>query len=158
MTRRNDCCVYVVSSGVFCKIGHAQDVSSRLAALQVSNPFDLRLVYAIRFTSKAIALAIEREAHSILSEKWRRGEWFKIDGDEAVHAIKIARASVGHFTVISRGNIDFATGKLAVTSGDSSIDRDRYLLRRQMAELENTSVTSPVTCGNAHDILLQKDE
>jgi len=158
MTRRNDCCVYVVSSGTFCKIGHAQDVNSRLADLQVSNPFDLRLVYAIRFTSKVIALTIEREAHSILSEKWRRGEWFTVDSDEAVRALKIASASVGHFTVISRGNIDFATGTLAASSGDVAIDRERYLLRRQMAELENASVTSPVTCGNARDIQLQKDE
>lgn len=53
------------------KIGYAGDVKRRLGELQLANPFELRLVRAVRGN-----VLLERQIHAIYAHARLRGEWF----------------------------------------------------------------------------------
>lgn len=65
--------VYIIQSGLYFKIGKANDVSNRLKTLQTSTPTPLRLI-ATKQDNEAFSL--ESKIHSKLSSYRVRGEWF----------------------------------------------------------------------------------
>ena len=58
------------------KVGHAKNVSSRIAALQTGNPTELQLLAAIPISSKKQAENIEKWMHNRFKKQHIRGEWF----------------------------------------------------------------------------------
>ena len=58
------------------KIGFAADVASRLADLQVSNPYELRVLLAVASDSP---LRLEKVVHGRFKAHHLRGEWFRPD-------------------------------------------------------------------------------
>ena len=80
--------VYVIQGGhgLF-KIGYSTNVPARLATLQTSSPFPLRLVYARRCAN---ALMAEQEAHAALAPYRIAGEWFDVPASVAVAAVQDA--------------------------------------------------------------------
>ena len=76
MTKKNrNGYVYFISSGSFIKIGLAEEPMQRLAALQISNPYQLSIVKSIPGTFKT-----EKDFHRIFSKYRIRGEWFRNEG------------------------------------------------------------------------------
>jgi hypothetical protein len=63
------------------KIGVAQDVSKRLAAMQIGSPFPLRVVKVIDTGSGGYYL--ERKLHERFAHLRERGEWFRVDPEFA---------------------------------------------------------------------------
>jgi hypothetical protein len=81
--------LYLMRCERFAKIGIAQDVARRQAALQPSCPFPISVELSIRLASFTEARAHERRLHAKFAH-WRTiGEWF--DGDtEAIRAAMLA--------------------------------------------------------------------
>ena len=75
----------VCGSGRAVKIGKAHDVESRLAALQVANHEELKLI-----ASFAAPEEVERLLHGVLAEYRIRGEWFTCSDD----VLNVAEAAV----------------------------------------------------------------
>lgn len=75
----------VCGSGRAVKIGRANDVESRLAALQVANHDDLKLI-----ASFAAPEEVERLLHGVLAEYRIRGEWFRCSDD----VLTVAEAAI----------------------------------------------------------------
>jgi Meiotically up-regulated gene 113 len=80
--------LYVVRGGGLVKIGITNNPNARLAQLQSASTAPLDFAW-IAAASDATA-AIEREAHNMLAEHRRNGEWFEIQPDAAVGAISAA--------------------------------------------------------------------
>lgn len=78
--------VYVMSCGVYCKIGIADDVAQRQATLQCGNPHAIGVELAIEIR-KELGREVEAWAHSILSDRRHRGEWFKVSRKAAKRAV-----------------------------------------------------------------------
>lgn len=76
------------------KIGVAKDIRIRLSNIQISSPVDVTLEYAANCDGDM--RAVEQRAHSILSDKRMRGEWFKTDASEAILAIAQAAKELGY--------------------------------------------------------------
>lgn len=82
--------VYVIGcTGQPIKIGIARDPYKRLADLQVGFPHKLQLYWSVVIAGTA-AVTVERAAHKRLAAKRLNGEWFDVDPDDAIEAIKVA--------------------------------------------------------------------
>lgn len=84
-TKRNGdapCYVYLIKCGEFTKIGVATKPESRLAELQVGNPFAISLLKMWKLHSKENAFRVERTLHKTLSKFRALGEWFRLPPEE----------------------------------------------------------------------------
>jgi predicted GIY-YIG superfamily endonuclease len=78
--------IYVVKSGNgLCKIGMTTNPNARLAQLRSGSASPLEFAWI--GAPKADTIAIEREAHKMLDQYRRNGEWFAVAPDAAVGAI-----------------------------------------------------------------------
>lgn len=77
--------VYILSAAKtkFVKVGYAKNLLARRRELQTGCPHELKQHFAIRTTVRH-ARALERALHLQLKDKAVRGEWFRIDPDEAM--------------------------------------------------------------------------
>ena len=71
------------------KIGHASKVESRLTAMQVGNPDELRILGRVVVPWDRAGV-IEKAVHETLREHHRRGEWFNVSVADAIAAIEKA--------------------------------------------------------------------
>ena len=93
-TDHNKMCVYVISAETgHVKIGIAGEPASRRKALQNAHYEVLTLRHFVRCTTKE-APVFEREAHLLLSDKWIRGEWFRVSVEDAISAVEVAMRNV----------------------------------------------------------------
>jgi hypothetical protein len=86
--------IYVIKGdNGLCKIGMTTNPNARLAQLRstLSFPMDFAWIGA----PKGDTIAIEREAHAILAQHRRNGEWFAVEPDAAVGAIHAAAFRLG---------------------------------------------------------------
>lgn len=75
------------------KIGIAQDVSARVAALQTGNHQKIDIAYQRRVQSLSIAAQIEALLHAHYSDCRLEGEWFALDIAEAKQSVALAAAA-----------------------------------------------------------------
>jgi hypothetical protein len=84
--------VYVLEGAAgICKIGIAEDVASRINALQTGHPEKLTLHLALPMYWEFVR-PVERECHKILRGDRRSGEWFTISPHIAVETVKSVAA------------------------------------------------------------------
>lgn len=69
------------------KIGYADNLGNRLSGLSVGSPVPLFLRHFLYFVDFLVAQRVEKEAHRILAEYRRRGEWFDVTAAQAGEAI-----------------------------------------------------------------------
>lgn len=74
--------IYIMKGGDYSKIGIAVSPKKRKVELQTGNPYQLEIIREYIFSRWGEAENKERELHDIFSEKWVRGEWFLLDGDD----------------------------------------------------------------------------
>ena len=74
----------------YCKVGSTGNIRSRLNGYKVGLPFELGLIFAISAGTDGEHIMIERKAHSMLSPKKVRGEWFNCTAYEAIDAVRQA--------------------------------------------------------------------
>lgn len=68
--------IYLIKSGLYCKIGKANDVRARIRGLQTSSPRPITLLWSTEFDSEQAALAMEAELHQEFATRRTGGEWF----------------------------------------------------------------------------------
>ena len=73
------------------KIGISTNVAARLATLQTSSPYQLRLVFS---APCADAMRAEQEAHAALDSLRMAGEWFDVPAATAIAAVQDAAGPV----------------------------------------------------------------
>lgn len=83
--------LYVITDGTAYKVGRATDPESRLSSLQTGNPRQLRLVAT---EPHADSVGAELSAHKMLANSRIRGEWFEVDEETAVMAIRLETPQV----------------------------------------------------------------
>lgn len=85
----NEGFIYVISNSAwtrYLKIGHAVDYEDRLNKFQTSDPFRrYKLEFCWYFRDR---IAAEKDVHRLLLPWWQCGEWFLMEKDEAISAIK----------------------------------------------------------------------
>lgn len=79
---------YVLSNDQYVKIGSAKNPISRLAGLQTSSPYKLRILY---IEPDRKSRAVERARHREFAALRVNGEWFKYEG--ALKAFLFVHAS-----------------------------------------------------------------
>lgn len=113
------------------KIGSAVSVGTRMAELQCGNPFELRLHAAVSIYEGS-PVHIEFAAHRLAGEHRIRGEWFALDGDEALAlVIKAARNAKARFGAQSVAMREAEDARLAALA-DGGEDERRRLMRTRM--------------------------
>jgi len=70
--------VYAIQCGDYIKIGVAEDTRTRLAALNLTTPHEMRLVAESRFADRADAMIVEGLMHKLLAPQRLKGEWFAL--------------------------------------------------------------------------------
>lgn len=113
--------IYVIGSAECpVKIGIASSLPQRLTSLQIGNP-DLLVCHHFVRVSAMRALPLEQEAHRVLAEHHRRGEWFNVDWRVAARTVDdLARADGSvddSFNLLSLLNAEYGmkgTGREAV--------------------------------------------
>jgi hypothetical protein len=80
--------VYVIEmdGAGYVKVGIANSPLNRLAWMQTSSPFPLKLHFQHALRCRDDAREIEVFTHDELIGKWRRGEWFSCTPEEAIAA------------------------------------------------------------------------
>jgi hypothetical protein len=78
--------VYAIAASNAVKIGKTRDIKSRLDNIQSSHYEPLKLAFSLP-CDDAVAAAVERLVHRLLSAKRLRGEWFDVTVEEALAAI-----------------------------------------------------------------------
>ena len=78
--------LYIMECEGYFKIGKAHDLMSRLAGLQVGNPYEITPILYKKFND---ALKIERLLHNKFEAKRVRGEWFELTGDDLIEITNI---------------------------------------------------------------------
>jgi hypothetical protein len=78
--------VYLIKCHEFYKIGIANDIDARLNSLQCGNPYELELMFAMRYPN---AEDIEEMLHERYGKKRVFREWFRLDADDIVFIRKI---------------------------------------------------------------------
>ena len=68
--------IYIIKCHDYYKIGYTHNVLNRLQGLQVSNPYDLELIFCKKIPE---AKYFEKWIHWALAKGKIRGEWFKVD-------------------------------------------------------------------------------
>jgi predicted GIY-YIG superfamily endonuclease len=90
----NDSFLYVIKGDHgLCKIGITANPDQRLAQLQYAAKTPLSFAWI--GAAKDRTVAIEREAHGMLAQYRRQGEWFEVSSDAAVGAISAAAHQLG---------------------------------------------------------------
>jgi len=100
--------VYVVGTSTNpVKIGHGEDVATRICQLQIGNPDELILHKAV-VVPWHLAAQVERDAHTLLAKYHRRGEWFNVDADFAAGLVTdLAKAAMEeHQATVERADLD----------------------------------------------------
>jgi len=83
--------IYVMESEVGVKIGISKNPNERLR--QVTNASGMQV--SLRHTREhESAYAVEQNAHKLLADKRRTGEWFNVTVDEAIAAIDEAASEI----------------------------------------------------------------
>lgn len=77
--------IYLLKSGKYYKIGATDEIEIRLSALQMGNPFLIKLIDCVYVDD---GLQEERALHSLFAEKRIRGEWFCLSPKEVEEARK----------------------------------------------------------------------
>lgn len=67
--------LYLIKCNEFYKIGIANDLESRLAALQTGNPYPLVVVACFQFPNAGL---VEKALHQSFSDVRKLGEWFEL--------------------------------------------------------------------------------
>ena len=80
--------VYLLECDGKIKIGVAKSISSRIAAMQTGNPYQITLKGEYKTASEQKARRIEKELHAKFSAKQLLGEWFALDEQETLEAIQ----------------------------------------------------------------------
>lgn len=86
--RNGACCVYIVSSAGYYKIGIAENLANRIGGIQTGTPHKVELRATRVFASRDAARACERHAHKLLADYRLSGEWFACDLETAIAAIE----------------------------------------------------------------------
>jgi hypothetical protein len=76
--------VYIIQCHEYVKVGHADKLNIRLAALQVGCPYELRIIASWQSRH---AKADERRLHELWRRFEVRGEWFNVPAGELAFAI-----------------------------------------------------------------------
>ena len=71
--------VYLMRVHEYCKIGHAQNVGSRLSDIQMATPYSVELLHIIG-TDHAPRLEVMLQDR--FAAQWVRGEWFKLSDED----------------------------------------------------------------------------
>jgi excisionase family DNA binding protein len=77
------CGVYFIQVGEFTKIGYAEDVEGRYAAIDRLSPYPTKLALVLRHPSTAAARAHEIQLHSRFAASRHKHEWFRTTIDIA---------------------------------------------------------------------------
>ncbi len=89
--------VYVIESHGLYKIGHANDVYNRLAALQTGNPRPLRILGYVRCWDGKEAYELEKKLHANFNSKRGIGEWFELNSLDLECLVKLCCQKInGH--------------------------------------------------------------
>ena len=67
---------FIGCNDLYVKIGVSENLHSRLASLQIGNPYDLRILKAVDVSDKA-----EAYLHNKFSHLHHRGEWFCLNSE-----------------------------------------------------------------------------
>jgi len=78
-------CVYFISDGTYVKIGATTDVESRLKALQVGNPRELRILSVIPTDDP---YALEAILHNRFADKQVNQEWYDLKKEFTKTSVK----------------------------------------------------------------------
>jgi predicted GIY-YIG superfamily endonuclease len=70
--------VYFIQNGKHgsIKIGVAANIEQRICEMQTGNPFELRLIASMEFSSRKQAIGVETVLHKKFRRHHVRGEWF----------------------------------------------------------------------------------
>lgn len=81
--------VYVIGNAAnnLMKIGYADNLKSRISGLSCGSPVELRLAHFVYFVDGFVCKTVETEAHKLLADRRRKGEWFEVTAEEAGEAI-----------------------------------------------------------------------
>ncbi len=80
--------VYLLKSGVYYKIGKANDIKKRLSQIKLQLPFDVELVHAIEAFHP---LKVEQHWHKRFNQRRRNGEWFVLTEEEVAEFKQVSR-------------------------------------------------------------------
>ena len=83
--------VYVLQCGEYVKVGVTGNLRARVAAIQIGNPYPLKVVFAKK-VPYVERLNVERAAHARLRKYHHRDEWFKTTPEEAIRALVMTHA------------------------------------------------------------------
>lgn len=125
-------CIYVIGGPPdVVKVGFAVDLQRRLAQLQTASPHRLTVLFR-QETPAEDAAAVETQAHWILRDHRRNGEWFEVTVETAAAAIRSAHASVREGTAraerrgAAAARRGYAGNPLAVLYRNGTLDVRRY--------------------------------
>lgn len=79
------------------KIGISNGPNGRLIALQTGCPFSLQIIHTVPIGTFDQARKHERAIHDIYAGDRLAGEWFNIDGEQAIEAIETELELDAHF-------------------------------------------------------------
>lgn len=82
--------VYVVEAGGYVKVGIAEDVAARFAAIKTNCPLPTRIAFTTEPLPRPWARKVEAWCSFVLADKSAQGEWFQCAVHEAVAAIEEA--------------------------------------------------------------------
>lgn len=80
-------CVYLAKLGNMVKVGVTNDPAGRAATLQIGLPEELTMPYIAVMPTRAKALLLEKSVHRQLAHRHARGEWFRVDIEEAIAVV-----------------------------------------------------------------------
>lgn len=78
--------IYIVGYGNMMKVGLSRNPLNRLAQMQTGVPEELRFHYLCILPSREAAMKMEAAIHKKLAHRRVRGEWFRIDAEDAAEA------------------------------------------------------------------------
>ena len=75
----------------FIKIGISNDVKRRLASMQTSNPYSLKVIRQWGPFDSIYAKRLEQRLHLAFEEVCSRGEWFGVDVEDiSMHVLRLS--------------------------------------------------------------------
>lgn len=84
--------IYGIQSGLFVKIGVANNIIARLKTMNLYNPHPCKVI--LRRECYGNAYRIEKEMHRILAAHSIGREWFTVSQEQAREAFKVAQRTV----------------------------------------------------------------
>ena len=76
--------VYLIKCGEYTKIGYGTDPRVRESMLDIGNPYETDLLYALKVENPT---ETERKLHNLFQDKKIKGEWFRLEGIDIWDAI-----------------------------------------------------------------------